>query len=85
MYTIAFSPRTDEELVINDLAGTDYATLKLKRDKTRLLHEDICQLAEDNIDKLTNRFGYAPLNCYVKLKDEGGWQLICNLKLTIRK
>ena len=84
MLTISFSPRTDEELIIPEV-GNDSMIFKMQRDKTRLLHEDICLLAEDNKSKLTNAFGYAPLNAYVKLKDNRGWQLICNLKLAIRK
>ena len=71
-YTIKITPKTSEE----------GATFKLNRDKSLPLHEDIARLANDNQMTLIQNFGYQLLNCYVKLKDNQGWKLICDIKLS---
>lgn len=56
---------------------------KLNRDKRLPLHEDIARLINDRHNKrvLIANFGESQLlNAYVKLKDDKGWQLICDLK-----
>lgn len=59
-------------------------TFKLKRDKSLPLHEDIANLINQPKNKLTlvRNFGDQMLNAYVKLKEDKGWQLICDLKLS---
>ena len=70
-YTIKFTRKNNDEGV----------ELKLHRDKTHPLHEDIARLANDNVTELTNTLGTGLIDAYVKLKDNKGWQLICDLKL----
>jgi hypothetical protein len=70
-YTIKFTPKH----------STDGVELKLKRDKTFPLHEDIARLANEHQGLLTQELGLGLLDAYVKLKDNKGWQLICDLKL----
>lgn len=73
-YTIKITPKGD---------SGDGAILKLKRDKTVPLHEDIANLANEHKAELIKRFGYQMLDAYVKLKDDKGWQLICDMKLSL--
>lgn len=58
-------------------------TFKLKRDKRFLLHNDIGRLVNQYHNKhvLIANFGHQMLNAYVKLKDNKGWMLICDMKL----
>ena len=71
-YTIKFAAKKNAEGV----------ELKLNRDKNIALHEQIAQLANDNQKRLQERFGFAKLYASVKLKNDMGWQLICDLKLS---
>ncbi len=70
-YTIKFTSKHSAEGV----------ELKLKRDKTIPLHEDIARLANDHKRLLTQRFGLGLLDAFIKLKDNKGWRIICELKL----
>ena len=74
-YTIKLTTKTNTE------EGT---ILKLNRNKELPLHLDIQNLINTNENKkaLIKNFGYQMLNAYVKLKDNKGWALICDLKLT---
>lgn len=73
-YTIKFTTKEDTE---------NGVTFKLERDKTKPLHEDIADLANVNKAELIKKFGYSALNTYVKLKDNNGWKLICDMKLSL--
>lgn len=69
---------------ITTKANTDAGpTFKLKRDKRITLHHDIESLVNQYQIKriLLANFGPQMLNAYVKLKDNKGWQLICDMKL----
>lgn len=74
-YTIKFTNKGNSEGI----------ELKLNRDKTYPLHEQIAMLANDHKGMLTHRFGLGLLDAYVKLKDNKGWQLICDLKLSYQR
>ena len=58
-------------------------TFKLIRDKHFQLHNDIERLVNQYHIKriLLANFGPQMLNAYVKLKDNKGWRLICDMKL----
>ena len=73
-YTIKITTKANSE------AGP---TFKLNRDNRLLLHDDIERLVNQYHIKhvLTANFGPQMLNAYVKLKDNKGWQLICDMKL----
>ena len=73
-YTIKITTKANTE------AGP---TFKLNRDKRLLLHNDIERLVNQYHIKriLTANFGPQMLNAYIKLKDNKGWQLICDMKL----
>lgn len=73
-YTIKITPKHSEEGL----------TLRLERNRELPLHEDIAALLNipENKNNLIQRFGYQMLDAYVKLKDNKGWQLICDLKLS---
>lgn len=63
--------------------STEGPTFKLQRDKRFLLHNDIERLANQPHNKhvLVANFGSQLLDAYIKLKDNKGWALICELKL----
>ena len=73
-YTIKITTKANTE------AGP---TFKLDRDKRLQLHHDIERLINQYHIKhvLVANFGPQLLNAYVKLKDNKGWQLICDMKL----
>ncbi len=56
---------------------------KLHRDKRFALHNDIARLVNQPHNKhvLVTNFGEQLLNAYVKIKDNKGWDLICDLTL----
>ena len=74
-YTIRLTP---------DGGNCPVMDLKLQRDHSVALHDDICNLINrpENRKAIKRCFGLQPLDAYVKLKDNKGWQLICDLKLS---
>ena len=74
-YTIKITSTTNTEVG---------PTFKLNRNKELPLHEDIANLANrpENKRTIIANFGYQMVNAYVKLKDNKGWQLICDMKLS---